>query len=185
MIQDLLSQNRATMKKATDHFTEETKAVRTGRAQSALVEGVQVTYYGTKTPLKQVATVQTPDAHTVQIQPWDPKVLPDLEQAIRESDLGLEPTNDGRMIRLSIPPLTTERRAELVKLLHKMGEETRVILRNLRKDTWDEVQKMHKAGEATEDEKYRTESELNKMIDEFNAVVEEIVKQKESDILTV
>lgn len=185
MIQDLLSQIRRKMDIALDHFTDEIKSVRTGRAQAALVEGVMVQYYGAKTPLKAVATIQIPDAHTIIIQPWDPGALRDIEQAIREAQLGLEPTNDGRLIRLSIPPLTSERRVELVKLLHKMGEEARVILRGIRKNAWEGVQEMHKTSDVTEDEKYRSEEQLNKLIDEFNGKIEELVKHKETDILTV
>ncbi len=185
MLQDLLSQIRHKMDNAVNHFSDEIKSVRTGRAQAALVEGVVVQYYGTKTPLKAVATIQIPDAHTIIIQPWDPASLHDIEQAIREAQLGIEPSDDGRQIRLSIPPLTSERRAELVKLLHKMGEEARVILRGIRKNAWESVQEMHKNSDVTEDEKYRSEDQLNKLIDEFNSKIEELVKHKETDILTV
>lgn len=173
------------MGKVIEHFEADVAAVRTGRAQASLVEGVEVMYYGVQTPLKQVATVSVPDAGTITIQAWDPKALADIEQAIRESDLGLQPTNDGRVVRLSIPPLTSERRAELVKMLHKMGEEARVILRGIRKNCWDDVQSKHKAGEVTEDEKYFAEEQLNKIIDEFNEKIDKIVKQKEVDILNV
>ncbi len=185
MIQDLLSQIKAQMKKTLEHLEAELMSVRTGRANSALVEGVEVTYYGSKVPIKQVATIQVPDATSLLIQPWDPKALGDIEQGIRESGIGLQPTNDGRTIRISIPPLTTERRAELVKLLHKMGEDARVSLRSIRKDAWEEVQKEQKAGTITEDDKFRTEEQLNKVIDDFNGQIEQIIKQKESDILTV
>lgn len=173
------------MKKAVDHFESEVSHIRTGRAQSGLVEGIDVMYYGAKTSLKQLATVQIPDASTVLIQPWDPKALTDIEQAIRESDLGLAPTNDGRLIRLSVPPLTSERRAELVKLLHKMGEEARIILRGIRKEAWDSVQHQQKNGKITEDEKYYAEEQLNNVIEEHNLQIDHIVKQKEADILTV
>ncbi len=185
MLQDLLSQINQEMKKAVLHLEEQISTLRTGRAHGALVETVMVQYYGASTPLKELATIQVPDASSILIQAWDPKALSDIEQAIRESDLGLSPTNDGRSIRLSLPPLTSERRAELVKILHKMGEEARVTLRTIRKDTWDEVQKQHKAGDLTEDEKYQGEEQLNKVIDTFNGQIQEIVKKKESDIVTI
>jgi len=185
MFQDLLSQIRVQMKKAIEHFAEDIKTIRTGRAQAALVEGVEITYYGARTPLKQIAAIQVPDAHTLVIQPWDPKSISDIEQGVREAELGLNPMNDGRVIRIGIPPLTAERRAELVKLLHKMGEEARVVLRGLRKTTWEEVQKLQKEGQLTEDDKYHAEEQLNKVIDEFNIQIEDLVKQKEADILSV
>jgi ribosome recycling factor len=182
---ELLSHTKSRMKKAVDHFAEETKTLRTGRANASLVEGVEAMYYGVKTPLKQMANVLITDAHSIAIQPWDPKALGDIEQAIREAGLGLNPTNDGKSVRINLPPLTQERRAELVKLLHKMGEEARVVLRGIRKDVWDEVQKNKKDGLMTEDDMYKAEEQLNKAIDEFNTEIEAVVKEKETDILTV
>jgi len=182
---ELLSHTKARMKKACEHLEEELKTLRTGRANASLVEGIEAMYYGVKTPLRQMANVLVPDAHSLAIQPWDPKALGDIEQAVRESGLGLNPTNDGKAVRIGLPPLTQERRAELVKLLHKMGEEARVVLRGIRKDVWDEIQRKKKDGEVTEDEMYRSEEQLNKAIDEHNVMIEEIVKAKEQDILTV
>lgn len=185
LTQDILSHTKTRMIKAVEHFEGELSTLRTGRAQAGLLEGIMVSYYGAITPLKQLATVQVPDAHTIVIQPWDPKAMGDIEQAIRNSELGLNPTNDGRVVRLNLPPLTTERRTELVKLLHKMGEESRVVLRGIRKDVWDEAQKGRKSGDVTEDELYKTEEQLHKLIDEYNTGIESLVKQKETDILTV
>ncbi len=185
MIHDILSQKKEQMRKAIEHLTGELVSVRTGRANASLLEGLRVNYYGASTAIKEMATIQIPDATSILIQPWDPKALNDIEEAIRESDMGLQPTNDGRAIRLVIPPLTTERRTELVKMIHKMGEETRVSLRSMRKDAMEEVNKGFKDGSVTEDEKYTAESMLNKTIDEFNAEVEKNIKQKESDLLVV
>ncbi|MFA6081793.1 MAG: ribosome recycling factor [Patescibacteria group bacterium] len=185
MLPETLSQIKGQMTKSVDHLSEQLKSLRTGRANSAMVEDVLVTYYGAKTPLKQVATIQIPESSLIVIQPWDPKALNDIEQGIREAELGMNPTNDGRVIRLSLPPLTTERRTELIKMLHKMGEETRVVIRNIRKEAWDSTQAGFKKGDVTEDDKYRTEEQLNKIVDEYNNKIEEIIKLKEQDLQTV
>jgi ribosome recycling factor len=182
MLQDILSQIKVDMKKVIVHLSEELKAIRTGRANAAVVEDVIVNYYGAKSPLKQLATILIPEPTLIVIQPWDPKAVKDVEQAIRESGLGFNPTNDGKSVRIAMPPLTTERRNELVKLLHKIGEESRVSLRNIRKEAWDKIQTGFKNGEVTEDEKYHAEDLFNKAIEEFNGEIEKIVKQKETDL---
>lgn len=173
------------MKKVVHHLEEELKSIRTGRANATIVEDILVNYYGAKSPLKQMATILVPDPTLIVIQPWDPKAVNDIEQGIRESGLGFNPTNDGKSVRIAVPPLTTERRNELIKLLHKIGEESRVSLRNIRKEVWDKVQSDFKKGGVTEDEKYRSEEQLNKTIEDFNGDVENIVKQKETDIANV
>lgn len=185
MLQDILSQIKVDMKKVILHLEEEIKVIRTGRANAAIVEDVVVNYYGTKSPLKQLATILVPEPTLLVIQPWDPKAVNDVEQGIRESGLGFNPTNDGKSVRIAIPPLTSERRAELIKLLHKIGEESRVSLRNIRKDAWDKIQTGFKNGDVTEDEKYRAEDQFNKTIEEFNGQIEKIVKQKETDLVSV
>ncbi len=185
MVQDVLSQISLRMKKAVDHFEEEIRSLRTGRAQAGMIDGLSVVYYGVKTPLKQLATIQVPDASSLLIQPWDPKAIGDIEQAIRESNLGLQPTNDGRLVRLNLPPLTAERRNDLVKVLHKMGEESRVELRGIRKEGLDQIQDQEKNNEISEDERFTSIERLNKIIEDHNQQIEVIVKQKEAEILTV
>lgn len=168
-----------------DKLREDFKGIRTGRASSGLVENIVVTYYGANTPLKQMANVTTPDAALIVIQPWDKNSLGDIELAISNSDLNLSPTNDGSVIRISLPPMTQERREELIRNISKKAEEARIALRNVRGETWEQIQKMQKAGSITEDDKYTAEEELNKTINDFNKKIEEVLKDKESEIRRV
>lgn len=161
---------------------EELGTIQTGRANAALVEGIVVQYYGNATPLKQMASIFIPEATVIVVQPWDRQAIGDVEQAIRTSDLGLSPVNEGTQIRIVLPPLTAERRAELVKLVHQKAEAARIGLRNVRKETWETVQKREKAGELTEDDRYQYESDLNKLIDSYNSQVETVARAKEKDL---
>ncbi len=182
---DIYNKTKPKMQEAIDRFSESLKTIHTGRASALLVEDIQVEYYGSRMPLKQVANVGTPDATLITITPWDKGNLGPIETAIRESGRNLNPTNDGTMIRIALPPMSQERREELVKLVHKMAEETRIGLRNIRKDAWEEVQTEVKAGTLTEDDKYDGERDLNKMIDEFNDKVAQLATAKEKDIRTI
>jgi len=144
-----------------DKLSEDFGTVRTGRASASLIENVMVTYYGSTVPLKQMASLSTPDASLIVVQPWDKGSLGDIELAIRNSNLGLSPTNDGAVVRVSLPPLTEERRNELVRTISKKGEEGRIALRNVRGETWETIKKMEKDGTLTEDDRYGAEEELN------------------------
>jgi len=161
---------------------EDFATIRTGRASTGLVENVMVTYYGSTMPLKQMATLSTPDASQIVIQPWDKNALGDIELAIRNSDLNLSPTNDGNVVRVSLPPMTEERREELVRNIHRKGEEGRIALRSVRGETWEKIKKLEKNGKITEDDRYSAEKELNEIIDEFNKKIEAQIVEKEKEL---
>ncbi len=182
---DIYNQAKPKMQEVVGHFGESLKTIHTGRASTLLVEDLMVNYYGSTTPLKQVATIATPEATLITITPWDKGMLTTIEATIRESGRNLNPSSDGSTIRVSLPPMSQERREEMVKLAHKMAEEARVSLRNIRKDAWEQVQLQVKDGALTEDDKYDGEKDLNKMIDEFNQKVAEALAAKEKEIRTI
>ena len=157
--------------------------IRTGRASPGLVEGLHIDYYGTPTLLKQLASISAPDAHIIVIQPWDVTAIVEIEKAIMKSNLGINPSNDGKLIRLSIPPLSKERRQELVKVVHKMSEEGRVSLRTIRREAKEALEKLEKDKVIAEDDKFRGIDELQKLVDKYIAKVEELLKSKEKEIL--
>ncbi len=171
--------------KAVEHFKSELKTLRTGRASSQLVEHLEVEYYGAKTPLIQIAQITLPEPRTITIQPYDKNALKDIEKAIQLSNLGINPVNDGSYIRLNIPPMTEERRKELVKVVAGMSEKTRVTIRNAREEIWKEIQKMEKDGKISEDEKMRAKDEMQKMVDKHNEEVKKLADAKEQEILTI
>jgi ribosome recycling factor len=174
------------MEKAIGHLADELNSLRTGRAQTGLVESLVVDYYGTPQPLKAVASINTPDAKTIAITPWDRNAVGPIEKALREaSGLGLNPMNDGHVIRLNIPPLTEDRRREIVKSLGTKVEDCRIALRNVRHDVLKEVQKLEKAKEATQDDVKFAETELNKKIDQFQRRIEELEAAKTKEIMAV
>ncbi len=175
----------ARMARAIEAMEREFQAVRTGRASTALVERIQVEYYGTQTPLNQIAGISVPEAHTIVIQPWDRSVLGAIEKAIQRSDIGLTPNVDGTVVRLNIPPLTEERRRDLVKLVHKRMEETRVEMRNQRRDAAEELKKAERDGEIGSDEARRELEQLQKLTDRWTDEVERVGKHKEQEILEV
>ncbi|MBI1952714.1 MAG: ribosome recycling factor [Candidatus Omnitrophica bacterium] len=181
----LLKDTEGRMVKAIEVVAREFSTVRTGRASAALVEGIRVEYYGTPTPLKQLAQISVPDPRLVVIQPWDPKVLPEIERAIQKSDLGLSPLNDGKVIRLSVPSLSTERREELAKLVHKLAEEGRVAVRNVRHTAKEAIEKLFKEKVIAEDDKFKNLDSLEKLTHKYQARIEEILASKESDLKTV
>lgn len=170
---------------ALDHFKGEAAKLRTGRANATLVEDVSVDYYGSKTPLKQVASITVPEPRLIVIQPWDQGSIQAIAEAIRTSDLGLNPADDGHVIRLALPPLTEDRRKELVKTLNARAEDARMSIRSIREDAWKDIQDLEKAGEISEDDKFRGKDELQKEVDKWNAEIESVRKKKEEEILTV
>ncbi len=179
---EVLHNTEEKMKKALESMTREFSEIRTGRASPTLVEGLHVDYYGTPTLLKQLASISAPDAHLIVIQPWDPKAITEIEKAILKSNLGINPSNDGKVIRLAIPQLSKERRQELAKVVHTMSEEGRVSLRTIRREAKEALEKLEKDKAISEDDKFRGIDELQKHIDKYTAKVDEILKSKEKEI---
>jgi ribosome recycling factor len=185
MIDDWLKDAEVRMEKSLEALHKELQSIRTGRATPALVDRLQVDYYGTPTPLQSLATITAPEARLLVIQPYDRNAITAIEKAIQKSELGLNPGNDGQLIRIPVPALTEERRREFVKLVRRHAEEARVAIRNIRRDEVDHVKKMEKDGEAGTDEIDRGLAQIQKITDRFIARVEEIAHRKEADILEV
>ena len=173
------------MDKALDHLAEEFGAVRAGRANPKVLDRITVEYYGSETPLNGVATISSPDARTLVVQPWDTKLLKDIQKAIQVSDLGINPQNDGRVIRLSFPQLTEERRKELTKQVKKYAEDAKVAMRNIRRDAVDHFKKMQKASEITEDELKIAEKDLQKLTDDSCKEIDSLLASKEKELMSV
>ncbi len=173
------------MQKTIEATQRSFNTIRTGRANAALLDRITVDYYGSETPLKSLANISTPDATTITIQPYDKSSMTQIEKAISMSDLGLTPNNDGQVIRLNIPPLTAERRKELVKLAGKLAEEGKVALRNIRRDAIEAIRKQEKSHEISEDESKDLQDQIQKTTAQFTAKVEELLAAKEKDITTV
>lgn len=173
------------IEKSLNVLKEDMGTVRAGRANAALVDKVMVEYYGTPTPLKSLANISVPEPRTLLISPFDPKSIPDIEKGINVANIGINPANDGKVIRLQIPQVTEERRKELTKVVKKMGEETKVAVRNLRRDANDKVKKMEKAGDFTEDDAKGTLEEIQEIIDKAVKDIDAIVEAKEKEILEV
>ncbi|MDH4098974.1 MAG: ribosome recycling factor [Nitrospirota bacterium] len=170
---------------AIDALRREFATLRTGRASTALLDGIQVDYYDVLTPLPQVATLTTPDSRTLAIQPWESRIIPDIEKAILKSGLGLTPSNDGKLIRIVIPSLTEERRKELVKLAKKMAEESKVAVRNIRRDRNEDIKKLEKEKTITEDDCRRVLDEIQKLTDDHVRRIDEVFSHKEKEIMEV
>ncbi|MDY0039912.1 MAG: ribosome recycling factor [Desulforhabdus sp.] len=185
MLNDIYQDMRDRMQKALESLDRDLKRLRTGRASVSLVDGIKVEYYGTPTPLNQLATLTVPEPRTIMIQPWDTTVIAEVEKAILKSELGLTPMNDGKIIRINIPPLTEERRRELVKVLKKMAEETKVAVRNIRRDSNEMIKDLKKEKEISEDEQFRAQDEVQKITDEFIAGIDTIYNNKEKEILEI
>ena len=173
------------MKKALEYLSHELTTIRTGRASAALLDSIRVDYYGVQTPIKQVATVSVPDAKTILVQPFQPNMLSAVDKAIRASDLGLTPNNDGHSIRLPIPSLTEERRKDLLKVVKKLGEDTRIAIRNIRRDAIEKIKASEKAGKITEDDMHRGEKEAQEITDDYIKEVDKVIAAKEKEIMTV
>ncbi len=183
MIADIHEDTTDRMGKTITALENELKRVRTGRASLSLLDGIRVDYYGTMTPLNQMATLAVPESRLITIQPWDASVLKDIEKAVLKSDLGLTPSNDGKIIRLAIPPLTEERRKELVKVVHKMCEDHKVAARNIRRDANDLLKSLKKDGDISEDDAFKAQDEVQKITDTFIQKIDDIYKEKEKEIL--
>ncbi|MGH2888895.1 MAG: ribosome recycling factor [Solirubrobacteraceae bacterium] len=185
IIDELLADGRERMAKSVEAIRHEFGSVRTGRASPALLDRISVDYYGTSTPLRQLATVSAPEARMLTVQPYDRSSIKAIERAILESDVGLTPGNDGTLIRLSIPELTEERRKQLVKVVRQIAEDGRVAIRNVRRDVMHDLRELKEAGEAGSDDEHRAEVELQKLTDARIAELDELLKHKEADILEV
>jgi len=185
MVDDIFGDAERRMQKAIEVLKQDLAAIRTGRASSALLDRITVDYYGTPTPINQVATISVPEARMLVIQPWDRKLLVDIEKAIQKSDLGINPTNDGQVIRLTIPSLNEERRRDMVKTVHKKLDEHKVAIRNIRRDAHDKLREREKKKEISEDELKRNTERLQKLTDRFVDEMDKIGKTKEQEILEV
>ncbi|MBW2429664.1 MAG: ribosome recycling factor [Deltaproteobacteria bacterium] len=183
MIESIYDETRESMGKSIASLKKELNRLRTGRASLSILEGVRVDYYGTLTPLNQMATLAVPESRLITIQPWDVSVIKDIEKALLKSDLGLTPSNDGKIIRIAIPPLTEERRKELVKVVHKMCEDYKVSVRNIRRDSNDLLKSMKKDGEISEDEAFKSQDQIQKITDEQIKLIDECYQEKEKEIL--
>ena len=179
-------------RKATEHMSgtievlkREFASIRTGRASLALLDVIMVNYYGASTPLQQLASLSIPDSRQIAIQPWDQKIIPEIEKAIMKSDLGITPVNDGKTIRIHIPPLTEERRKQLVKIVKKKAEEAKIAIRNVRRDTNEELKKLEKEKHLSEDDVKRQQDEIQKITNTHIAKVDEILAHKEKEIMEV
>jgi ribosome recycling factor len=184
-IDDFLADATQRMDKSVEATHEHFNSVRTGRASAALLDRIQIDYYGTPTPLKNIATINVPEPRLLTIQPFDPTAMKQIERAIQESDLGLTPSNDGKIIRLPIPQLTEERRKELVKVTRHMAEEGRVAVRNVRRDVMRHLEELVKNGDVGDDEERAAETRVQKLTDEHVAKIDDLLKRKEADIMEV
>lgn len=185
MLQDVLNDAEDRMKKSVEALQRELAAIRTGHAHVGLIDHVKVEYYGTETPLNQMATVAAPEARLITIQPWDRSALGAIEKAIQKSDLGLTPSNDGAIIRLPIPPLTEQRRKDMIKLVHTRAEEGRVAIRNIRRDSVEKLRRMTHDKEIGEDDQKKGQDQLQKLTDKYVGVIDQRGKQKEAELMEV
>ena len=184
-IDEFIADATRRMDKSVESAQHEFNTLRTGRASAALLDRIQVDYYGTKTPLNQLSTINAPEPRLLTVQPFDPSSLPSIERTIQESDLGLTPSNDGKIIRLPIPQLTEERRKELVKVTRHMAEEGRVAVRNVRRDVMRHLEELVKNGDVGDDEERAAETRVQKLTDEHVAKIDDLLKRKEADIMEV
>jgi ribosome recycling factor len=185
MEQELKTKTTDRMSRTVDSLKKDFASIRTGRASLALLDGLMVNYYDTLTPLQQLASLSIPESRQIAVQPWDQKIIPDVEKAILKSDLGLTPMNDGKVIRINIPPLTEERRKQLVKTVRKKAEEAKVSIRNIRRDVNDELRKLEKEKHISEDVVKKSQDEIQKLTDSFIAKVDEVLSNKEKEIMEV
>jgi ribosome recycling factor len=183
MIEDIYQETRENMGKSVEDLKREFKKVRTGRASLSILDGIRVNYYGTPTPLNQMATLAVPESRLITIQPWDVSGIKEIEKAILKSDLGLTPSSDGKIVRIAIPPLTEERRKELVRVINKMSEEHKVAVRNIRRDANEMLKDLKKEGDISEDEAFKAQDQVQKITDDHINLVEQVTKEKEKEIL--
>ncbi len=185
MLDEVISEAKADMAKAVEALERELSRMRTGRANLAVLDGVKVEYYGSQTPLNQVAALSTPEPRLIVVKPWDKNMVPVIHKAIQQADLGLNPSNDGELVRIPIPPLTEERRRDLVKLVKKNGEEYKVQIRRIRRDANEMIKQMEKDKDISEDDMHRGSERVQKITDEHIAKIDEVVKKKEEEILEI
>lgn len=185
MVKDVENKTRAAMQKAVDALKKDFTRVRTGRASVSLLEDVRIDYYGTPTPLSQVGTLTVPEPRLITIQPWEKKLIPEIEKAILKSDLGLNPSSDGVLVRIVIPALTEERRKEMVKLLKKMGEEAKIAIRTARRDGNESLKKLEKEKQISEDELKRGEKEIQDLTDQYVHKADDAVAAKEKEVMEI
>ena len=183
MIESIYQETKDSMSKSIDALKNEFNKVRTGRASLTILDGIRVDYYGTLTPLNQMATLAVPESRLITIQPWDVSVIKEVEKAILKSDLGITPSNDGKIIRISIPPLTEERRKELVKVINKMSEDHKIAIRNIRRDSNELLKGLKKDGDISEDDAFKAQDQVQKITDENIKLIDDINKDKEKEIL--
>jgi ribosome recycling factor len=184
-VDDLVQSAQARMGKSVEHARSEFNTVRTGRASAALLDRIEIDYYGTRTPLKQLATINVPEPRMLTLQPFDPSSVKQIEKAIMESDLGLTPSNDGKIIRLPIPQLTEERRKELVKVVRNMAEDHRVAVREIRRDAMRHLKELVDNGDVGADEEHRAEERVQKLTDDHTKHIDELLKHKEAEVMEV
>jgi len=184
-IEEFVADATRRMDKSIESTRHEFNSVRTGRASAALLDRIVIDYYGTPTPLKNLATIGTPEARLLTVQPFDPTSLKAIEKAIQESDLGLQPANDGKLIRLPIPPLTEERRKELVRVVRRYAEDGKVAIRNVRRDVMRHLEELVRKGDVGDDEERRAENQVQKLTDEHTKTIDELLKHKEAEIMEV
>lgn len=182
-MKELLTKTEERMKRRIAHLEDEYKSIRAGRANPNVLDKIKVDYYGTPTPVNQVATVSVPEARIITIQPWDASILNDIMKAIQVSDIGINPQNDGKMLRLAFPPLTEDRRKEIVKDVAKIGEDTKVQIRNVRRDAIDVLKKMKKDGEITEDDQKAGEKKIQDLTDKYIKMTDSISAGKQKEIM--
>jgi ribosome recycling factor len=185
MIDEVMKTTKPKMTTCLNNLKDDLKKIRTGRANPEILDSIKVSYYGVLSPLREMASITVPEPTVIAVKPWDRNSLADIELALRNSDLGLSPVNDGVMIRLVLPPMTEDRRKEIVTSIKKMGEQAKVSIRTIRSEAWEKVQEAQKRKEITEDDRYRAEEELNKLITEMNKEIEKIVTEKESEIMRI
>jgi ribosome recycling factor len=185
MPEEIFQEISRRMDASVEHLRRELGAIRTGRASVALLEPIQVDYYGTPTPLNQLATLAVPESRLITVQPWDPSIIDDIERAILKSDLGLTPVNDGKIIRITVPPLTEERRRELVRLVKQKAEEARIAVRNLRREGNDRLKAKEKEKLLSEDDYHKALGRMQKITDEHIEQIDELAEQKEQEVMTV
>ncbi len=183
MLQEIYDDTRQSMEKTIASLKNELNRVRTGRASLSLLDGIRADYYGTPTPLNQMATLSVPESRLIVIQPWDVSAIKEIEKAILKSDLGLTPSSDGKLIRISVPPLTEERRKQLVKVVHKIAEDHKIGIRNIRRDANEMIKSLKKDGDVSEDDAFRGQDEVQKITDEFIKMIDELYAEKEKEIL--
>ena len=185
MISDLKKNTESRMSKSVDSPTESLQSIRAGRANTSLLDKIYVDYYGQQSPLNQVASLSAPEARLLAIQPWDATLIPEIEKAIQKSDMGITPSNDGKVIRLVIPQLTEERRKDLTKLVGKYAEEAKVSIRNIRRDAMEDIKKAEKAKEISEDDRKTYEEDIQKLTDKYIKDIDSVAEEKEKELMEI